>query len=780
MKKKFVNLNKSLLVGILVLVCFFGLTSRSLADPTITVTVTANPVQIVTPPGTSVITWAATNAVSCDTGGHGTATSGSFTTPSLSTTTSYTVKCTAQGASCKSYNGGSFNCPTILNEPDCTNKMGYLGNTNEYTQVCYWDARSSQSSVTVGVGGGFWQNNNNNNTGTGTSITNVLTGDATAITDTTAKLSGSLNPGGTDSAAYFRYSTIAPGSVSPIFCNDIYGSNMIGTNEVKTGAVDHDVIFTTSIGNLTPNTTYYYCAVGSNNAGIAYSKNTVKSFTTKLSSFSTISITTKPALVVDGTSAWLNGSYNVKVYTDTWFEYRKINTPKNNINSLTTNPISQLIEFIKLAFGANKAMAAANTNVVQSTLVGWSDKMDQENHGSGTTGDISYLLTGLSPSATYEFRAVIEASADSIPTYGDTLTFTTKAATTVDPGVVPGTGNTDPCAQSGAMSATATSIDVNCNGANGNLVGGGSTLPDLTASIASPDTALPGIPVTLSSTIKNQGKTSTLKSFYNFFQVSTVPRSDATPTPTPGVTPIINVPVLNTPAASFLENIFKTKEVYAAASTTNSTVDTTLINLPATLMSALGAGSSNPTMATYTFSNIGTYYIRACADKTGPVDVGLIKESYENNNCGPWRTIAVANATNNVPPPASSSTLTLGETATPPVDATVHYHEGIETVFQRQIVGNSTLAKAYGYQDGADIQTFAWNLADLLAKEFGYVSPSGKEIRVSLPDIAAYQLEYKNGVLTVYEYYNLKIVNIESTTTSLRNKYDYEYYFVKK
>ena len=82
----------------------------------------------------------------------------------------------------------------------------------------------------------------------------------------------------------------------------------------------------------------------------------------------------------------------------------------------------------------------------------------------------------------------------------------------------------------------------------------------------------------------------------------------------------------------------------------------------------------------------------------------------------------------------------LGDTATAPDLAIVRYHEGIETVLQRQIVADTTLAKNYGYQDGADIQSFAWSLADILAKTFGYVGTNGKEIRVSKPDIAAYQL----------------------------------------
>jgi len=134
----------------------------------------------------------------------------------------------------------------------------------------------------------------------------------------------------------------------------------------------------------------------------------------------------------------------------------------------------------------------------------------------------------------------------------------------------------------------------------------------------------------------------------------------------------------------------------------------------------------------------------------------------------------VSNENNNQTP------LTLGQKATPPVDAVVHYLEGIENVLARQIIANSDIAKKYGYKEGADLNAFAWNLADLLARKFGYVNSKGKEIRVSKPDIAAYELRLSSGGLTVYEYYNNKIVHIQKLSSILRNKYNYEYYFNKK
>ena len=237
-----------------------------------------------------------------------------------------------------------------------------------------------------------------------------------------------------------------------------------------------------------------------------------------------------------------------------------------------------------------------------------------------------------------------------------------------------------------------------------------------------------------------------------------------------------------------------------------------ITNFPAVLVPTLGAGISNTIQLTYTFPSAGVYYFRACADKKDPSDSGLIKELYEDNNCGPWTPIVAgtslpdnsgydyggytyqgdtypgytyggtsyggtSTATSTTTPAGTSA---IGQTATPPDDAIVRYHEGIEHVFVRQIIKNTNIQSMYGYKDGGDLSGFAWYLADQLARGFGYVSPSGKEIRVGAPDIAAYELRVEGNNLTVYEYYDGKIVNVQSTTTALRNTYNYEYYFNKR
>lgn len=365
----------------------------------------------------------------------------------------------------------------------------------------------------------------------------VNTKDATNITSEKAKLNGSLLPSNETTYGYFRYSSRT--SFPPVFCNDIFGSDMKSTNEINLGNSSVYKSFSTEVSDLEPNTTYYYCAIASDKKEIKYGP--VRTFTTGMSYFSDVSITTNNALVINSTSAYLNAFYNTSSAANTWFEYKKLET--------------------KLA-----------TKKTVSSLTTW-QKVGETKRNANTNGNINYVLKKLSPNTTYQFRAVISSSQSKAMIYGNTLNF---------------------------------------------------------------------------------------KTF----------------------------------------------------STNNSYDD---------------------------------------------------DYDYDYNN------------QNN----SDSSNLSLGQSAVPPIDAVVRFQEGIEHVLARQIMGNTTLAKAYGYQEDQSLENFSWNLAHLFAQSFGYISPTGKEIRVSYPDIAAYRIEFKDGVLTIYEYYDGIIVNIQKMTEVLRSKYGYEYYFKK-
>jgi hypothetical protein len=121
--------------------------------------------------------------------------------------------------------------------------------------------------------------------------------------------------------------------------------------------------------------------------------------------------------------------------------------------------------------------------------------------------------------------------------------------------------------------------------------------PDLTADIATPSVATPGIVNTLSAVIRNVGPSSTNGAFSNFFQVATAPNGGGN-----------------------------------------------ITDLSAVAMGTLGSGGSSATTKTSLFlGGPGTYSIRVCADKTSSAGGGVIIESNEGNNCGdPWTTITVA------------------------------------------------------------------------------------------------------------------------------------------
>jgi hypothetical protein len=818
------------------------------------VTINANPSSINTG-GNSTVSWTSINADSCfsSNGMGGTGISGFFVvSPNYSTF--YKVTCTHAGTY------GTINI---------------------------------ENSVAVYVNRVISVNTTN-------TISDVKTEDATDITAVSANIWGSMTTTG-EAKAYFRYSTVAPDKVTPIFCNEIYGSDMKSTFEKEINGIATNKTISATLNNLTPNTTYYYCLVGSTNGQIAYGGSTikVKSFTTLMPPGSNPSVTTETALVANETSAYLNGTYNTPASATTWFEYRKFK--QNEVISLSNPNTSGLFNSLKKFFnnfiGTSKVIAATLPPTPKFST--W-NKVGEKNHNANTSGKINFLLEGLSGGTSYQFRAGIKANSATEVSYGSTLAFTTKgtSSTAINPGGN-GIGYEDPCQNPN---------DPNCNGTGGEGTGSRidnlMELPDLVAGVTTFSSTLVNTPITLSSVIRNQGKGSTIPtlntqnqnnvntgntvtgfmydlfginkafalaannnnsnympvkgSFYNFFQISIVPQSNGGPTVNGTPLPPVNN---GNSTVSVFDNFFKTKKVLAAATTGGATIDTTISNLSPVLMGPLGPKASSTTTQFVTFPSVGTYYVRACADKSSRFDVGLIRESYENNNCGLWSKLVIGlidtggsgNDTNRIcpagltnppscnvclngavnppncnlinftecptgliNPPAcdmclngasnpplctigsddngggyvwngggnnntttNPSNLVLGQTATPPVDATVHYREGIETVFQRQIVANTELAESYGYQQGADIQNFAWYLADLLARTFGYVNSSGKEIRVSIPDIAAYQLYMNNGILTVYEYYNSKIVNIQKMTDTLRNKYGYEYYFHK-
>ena len=174
--------------------------------------------------------------------------------------------------------------------------------------------------------------------------------------------------------------------------------------------------------------------------------------------------------------------------------------------------------------------------------------------------------------------------------------------------------------------------------------------PDLSAGATSPSTAVTGTPVTLSSSITNSGNTSTGAAFTDLFQRAT----DSYGT---GATDI---------------------GTYSNATT--------------------GAGATAVASLSYTFPSAGTFYVRVCADKSSAANTGVITESDESNNCGPWTLVSVSAAA------APSCTFTGSPTASVPstlswscVNVTSCTGGGFSTGFGSPITGSASVSVAGTY-----------------------------------------------------------------------------------
>src|SRR5690349_1060257 len=120
----------------------------------------------------------------------------------------------------------------------------------------------------------------------------VTTGNATAITPTSATVNGTVNPEGQSTTYYFEYGT-----------STSYGSQ---TSMAGAGSGTADVKVSTAIASLTPNTTYHYRVVASNASGTMLGADV--SFKTPKPPAPVV--VTRHATSVAQTSATLNGTVN--------------------------------------------------------------------------------------------------------------------------------------------------------------------------------------------------------------------------------------------------------------------------------------------------------------------------------------------------------------------------------------------------------------------------------------------------------------------------------------
>ncbi|HEX2880757.1 MAG TPA: hypothetical protein VHO25_14595, partial [Polyangiaceae bacterium] len=133
----------------------------------------------------------------------------------------------------------------------------------------------------------------------------------TSLTATSVTLQGAGTPNGITTTAWFRYSTANPGT-----CNNSFGTQVPGV-ALNIGAGYAAFPYTYPLTGLTPNTTYYYCAIVNNPYGTSFGQ--VESFTTLVA---LPTVVTGVTTLVTGTTAQLNGSANPGGGATTgWFRY---------------------------------------------------------------------------------------------------------------------------------------------------------------------------------------------------------------------------------------------------------------------------------------------------------------------------------------------------------------------------------------------------------------------------------------------------------------------------
>jgi MYXO-CTERM domain-containing protein len=211
----------------------------------------------------------------------------------------------------------------------------------------------------------------------------VTTNDATNVTSAAATLNGSADPNLSATTAWFRYDTVDPGT-----CDDTFGTRVPASGGTSVGAGNSPVDYSEDIAGLLPGTTYYFCAIASNQAGTSFGE--VLSLTT---SAEAPSVTTDPPTNVTSDSAVLNGSADPNGSDTTgWFRYD------------TTDPGA-----CDDSFGI-RAPAAGGAAL-----------------GSGV-GSVAYseAITGLSPGVTYYYCA-IAANSEGIG-FGEVVSFVAGAA----------------------------------------------------------------------------------------------------------------------------------------------------------------------------------------------------------------------------------------------------------------------------------------------------------------------------------------------------------------
>ena len=250
----------------------------------------------------------------------------------------------------------------------------------------------------------------------------------------------------TGAYAYFRISKV---TIPPIFCNDIFGSNMIavtatnqGTTKIPGGKLKGAGEFSGTIYTLEPDTEYAYCAIVSNHpitpTEIEYGQ-VVRFRTNPCFNCPHTTVRTLRPTQISNSSAILQGNYNSTRNIKVWFEYRpkwggldvpvsndggiiEIETPQlnkidilqNNIFGINAFNSSKLgISILKNLIKSKEAKADLDQNTINNE---WYKIKDSESVYSKKRnyGRKQFTLTGLSRDTIYQYRIVAETIQDKI------------------------------------------------------------------------------------------------------------------------------------------------------------------------------------------------------------------------------------------------------------------------------------------------------------------------------------------------------------------------------
>jgi len=212
----------------------------------------------------------------------------------------------------------------------------------------------------------------------------VVTQAATLVTASSATFNATANPNGATSTGWFRYSTLNPGT-----CNDVFGTRVPFT-AVGLGSGSTPQPYSAAVTGLTAGTTYFVCAIASNNAGV--SVGTPQTVVTP----GPPTVTLDPVTTVGATSATFTATAN----------------PNTSATTGSFRYGTSFTSFCSDTYGT-RLPASGGTSL-----------------GSGTTAQpFTESVTGLVPLTTYYVCAV---AVNAVGTrFGVVQTFTTLAAPAV-------------------------------------------------------------------------------------------------------------------------------------------------------------------------------------------------------------------------------------------------------------------------------------------------------------------------------------------------------------